>query len=124
MCTKKPVFAGAILAIGSILASCAQMTAFEAKAAPEIAQGCAVFHQAEASPLVQIGIGVGVAAANTAMGGVPAAGLAVSAVKGFGDAFCAAGPPIGDTTTPGQQASWLAGVTQQMIGAALAASAK
>lgn len=129
MCHRKPALAGvtalALLA-GALVAGCSQqqfadaqakVTAFEAKAAPAIAKGCDAFHAAEASPLVQTGLAVGTMAANAATG-VPVAGLAVSAIKGFGDQFCQAGPPVGDATTPDQQAGWLAGVTQQLIDAA------
>jgi hypothetical protein len=124
MFMQKPARAGAFavaLLAGGLLAGCAgleaKLAAFEAKAAPAIARGCATFHAAEASPLVQMGIGLGTSAINVATG-VPVAGLAVSAIKGFGDRFCAEGPPAGDASTPDQQAAWLAGLPQQLVGAA------
>jgi hypothetical protein len=42
----------------------------------------------------------------------------VAGVRSFGDAFCSAGPPPGDNTTPAQQAAWLMNVTAQMLAAA------
>ena len=85
----------------------AQVTAFEAKAAPVVAQACAKLHAVEANPLLQGGINIAVDAASGATGGV--AGTAIGIVKGMGDAYCQNGPPAGDTTTPDQQAAWLLG---------------
>jgi hypothetical protein len=108
----------ALVALGVAFAAtaCTQVTAFEQKAAPEIAQACGAFHQAEANPLVQIALAAGSTAA-TAASGVPV-GAVVSEIRSYGDAFCAAGPPVGDLTTPGQQAAWVMDVAQKMIGAA------
>lgn len=104
----RPILIAALLP----LAACAALTAFEQRAAPVVAKACGVFHQAEASPLVQLAVAGG----NIASGGV--AGPVVASIRSFGDAFCAAGPPPGDATTPEQQASWLAGVVDQMLTAA------
>ena len=98
------------------LASCAQIAAFEQKAGPQIAQACALFRSAEADPAVQIALAAG-ATAGTIASGVPV-GAIVAQIKSYGDAFCANGPPVGDATTPAQQAQWLAGVTMQLLGAA------
>lgn len=110
----------AFLALCGALIGCgqlgAQVTAFEQKAAPQIAQACAMFHQAEADPMVQLALAGGTVAANVATGG--AAGAAVALVKSYGDAFCSAGPPVGDATTPTQQAAWLADVTMKLLSAA------
>jgi hypothetical protein len=87
---------------------------FEAKAAPVVANACAVFRQAEANPLVNIGVAAGTLAANAATGG--AAGPIIADVRAFGDGFCANGPPAGDTTTAAQQATWLTSqVTNVML---------
>lgn len=110
------VFAAMALGTGLALSACQQLAAFEKQAAPVIAQGCVDFHAAEADPLVQSAIAGGVLAASAATGGI--AGPVVASLKGFGDAFCQAGPPAGDVTTPAQQAQWLAGVTQQLLSAA------
>lgn len=85
----------------------ADVVAFEKKAAPVVAQACTKLHQVEANPLLQTGINLGVAAANGATSGI--AGTAFGIVKGMGDAYCQNGPPVGDTTTPDQQAAWLLG---------------
>lgn len=95
----------------------AKVAAFEQRAAPVIARACDAFHRAEASALVQTALDVGVMAANAATG-VPVAGIAVSAVKGFGDRFCAEGPPAGDTTSAMDQAAWLVDIGRQMLAAA------
>ncbi len=112
----RPMLIGALLAV----AACAQLTAtvvkFEQRAAPVIAKACDVFHQAEASPVVRIGLGIG-GAAN------PLAGMTIEAVRSFGTQFCMVGPPPGDGTTPDQQAIWLADVTRRMIEAATKAAA-
>ena len=81
--------------------------AFEAKAAPVVAQACATLHAVEANPLLQTTINIGVAAANGATSGI--AGGALGIIKAMGDAYCANGPPVADTTTPAQQARWLLG---------------
>ncbi len=92
-----------------VLASCAALqsdvVAFEAKAAPVVAQACATLHSVEANPLLQGAINIGVGAASGATGGL--AGTAVGIVKGMGDAYCLSGPPLNDTTSPAQQAAWL-----------------
>lgn len=95
------------LSLGALCA-CAQIAAFEQRAAPVIARGCADFHAAEASPLVQVAL----AAGNVASGGI------VGSIKSFGDAFCSVGPPASDTTTPEQQAQWLSGIAAQLVAAA------
>lgn len=92
------------------LAACAQIAAFEKQASPVIVQACGQFRSAEANPLVQLALSVGGAATGT--------GAIVADVRSFGDAFCSAGPPPGDNTTPAQQAAWLMNVTAQMLAAA------
>jgi membrane protease subunit (stomatin/prohibitin family) len=109
------------------LASCstaqqAQVIAFEAKAAPVIAQACATLHSVEANPLLQGSINIGLAAASGATGG--AAGAAIGVVKGMGDAYCLNGPPLNDTTTPAQQAAWLLNQIIPPLTAAIAPPAK
>ena len=124
-----PAIAGLALAALFALAACSNtqlaavqtdVTTFEAKAAPVVANGCATFHAAEVNPLVQIGLGLGNSAASAATGGV--AGPVLASLKSFGDQFCALGPPPATAATPAttdaQQASWLAGVTSQLLGAA------
>jgi hypothetical protein len=98
------------------LASCSQVASFEQKAAPQIAQACALFHRAEADPAVQIALAAGTTAGTLALG--VSVGAIVAQVRSYGAAFCANGPPVGDATTPAQQAAWLAGVTMQLLGAA------
>ena len=96
-----------------------RLVAFEAKAAPVVANACARFHAAEVNPVVQLAVAGGTMAANIETAG--AAGPIIASIKSYGDAFCALGPPAGDATTPAQQAAWLAGVAQQMLAKAAAA---
>lgn len=100
-----------VLSTALALASCAQLVAFEQRAAPIIAQACAQFHAAEANPLVHAAI-VGGSIVS------PRAGLIVAEIRSYGARYCAEGPPPTDTTTPPQQASWLAGVTASLLSAA------
>jgi len=115
MCLRKPALAGVIAV--ALLAGCAGITAaiarFEERAGPAIARGCAEFHKAEANPLVQLALAAGTMAGNAATGG--AAGLAVAAIRGFGERFCALGPPEGDSTSPEERAAWIAGIARQLI---------
>lgn len=74
------------------------IAAFEAKAGPEIAQGCAKFHSVESDPLV----GIGMMLANASTAGI------IGDIKMAGDVFCSIGPPAGDVTSVVQQASWIA----------------
>lgn len=100
---------------GLALTACNQfaaVTAFEQRAAPQIASACAQFHQAEADPLVQLALAGGSAA------GGPTVASTVASIKSFGDAFCLNGPPAGDTTSVAQQLVWLIGVADQMYAAA------
>ena len=109
--TYRPIILSGGLALA--LAGCAGLTAalvsFEQRAAPVVAQACTVFHNAEASPLVSLAIAGG----NIASGGV--AGPIVANIRAFGDEFCAAGPPVGDMTTPQEQAAWLYGVADKLL---------
>lgn len=108
----------------ALLAGCAgvqqaqvRIVKFEERAAPIVADACARFRRAEANPLLQLAVAGGAIAATAATGGV--AGPVIAAVKSYGDAFCAGGPPAGDATTPEQQAAWLNGqVTAGLIEAA------
>jgi hypothetical protein len=110
---RRPIIiSGLLLGLAACASVTAALVAFEQRAAPVITEACGVFHQAEANPLVQIAIAGG----NIASGGV--AGPIVASIRSFGDAFCAAGPPPGDATTPEQQAAWLAGIVDQMLTAA------
>lgn len=97
------------IALGLTVAACAAVSqkvqTFEARAEPVIASACAEFRQAEANPLVGLAVAGGTMALNVATGGT--GGAVVASLKGFGDAFCTAGPPLGDTTSPAQQAAWL-----------------
>lgn len=103
----------ALMTILSWLTGCAQVASFEQRAAPVVARACADFRKAEASPLIRAGVAAGSMIASAETGGV--AGPAIGAAVQFGDAYCTNGPPAGDTTTPAQQAAWLAGVTQQVL---------
>lgn len=115
--------AAALALVSLTIAGCqiakfeAGLAKFEAKAAPVIANACARFRQAEASPLVQIAIAGGTLAANAATGGI--AGPAVAAIRSYGDQFCANGPPAGDSTTAQQQADWLDGKITGVLVAAV-----
>lgn len=88
------------------------------------AAACQNFRAAEANPVVQAALPIGEAAAGVALGsvtagvGAPVPGIVVASIKSFGDNYCASGAPPGDTTTPEQQAQWLAGVTAKMVAAA------
>lgn len=111
----RPLHAVAAAAVLGI-AACSQVMPYEQKAAAAITQACAMFHRAEADPLVQFALAGGATAATMATG-VPV-GAVVAGVRSYGDAFCANGPPVGDTTSPAQQAAWLIGVVNQMLAAA------
>jgi len=125
MCLRKPAFKPALAKAGGVFAAvvvlaagCAGITAavarFEERAGPAVARGCAEFHKAEASPLVQAAIAAGTIAGPSApRGAAPgagfaatggAAGIAVAAIRGFGERFCANGPP-----------AWIAGVARQLL---------
>jgi hypothetical protein len=106
--TRPIIISGLLL----VLAACNALVAFEQRAAPVVAKACADFHSAEMSPLVRLAIVGG----NIASGGV--AGPVVASIQSFGDAFCSAGPPPTDATTPEQQAAWLYGVIDRMLTAA------
>jgi hypothetical protein len=116
MCVRKPAFAG-VFALVVALAGCAGLTAaiarFEERADPVIQAACAGFRQAETSPLVRLALAGGTMAANAATGG--AAGPIVALLHSYGDAYCSAGPPAGDTTTPMQQRNWLLDVMKGML---------
>lgn len=101
----------ATVAIGLAACTPAQVARFDERAGPAIAQACAAFHKAEASPLVQLAVAGG-SIAN------PAVGAALGWVKASGSRFCAEGPPAGDTTTTAERVAWLAGVTEGMVRAA------
>lgn len=95
----------------------AAIAAFEQTAGPQIAQACDVFHQAEANPLVQLAVAGGAIATDAAVTkGAASAGVAL--VKSYGSIFCQDGPPPGDTTSPAQQAVWLADIAAKMLAAA------
>jgi hypothetical protein len=93
----------------------ASLLAIVACTAAQQQSACARFRQAEANPLVQLAVAGGTMAANVETAG--AAGPIVASIKSFGDNYCRAGPPVGDTTTPVQQASWLDGVTAKLLAA-------
>lgn len=84
---------------------------FADRAEPVLAQGCAAFERAEASPLVQLAVAGGSIAS-------PAAGTAVGVIKAFGNRFCIEGPPPGDTTSTAERAAWLAKLTADLPKAA------
>lgn len=111
---RKLILTAALLPVLAV--GCAQLAAFEQKAAPVIAQACAIFHRAEANPLVQIALAGG-ATAGTVASGLPV-GAIVAEIREYGTAFCAKGPPASDPTTPDQQAIWLVDVAKKLILAA------
>jgi hypothetical protein len=134
LASRPPPTLGVMLAVGLAglgLSGCAQLdgvaarltpaiVAFEAKAAPAIARGCADFRQAEASPTVQLAIGAGTVAIGAATAGVGSAlaGAGVSLLRSFGDRFCTEGPPAGDMTSEADRAVWIADVAAKMLAAA------
>jgi hypothetical protein len=115
MCLRKPALAGVFALV--VLAGCAGLTAkiarFEDRADPVIQAACIGFRAAETSPMVRLALAGGTLAANAATGG--AAGPIVAALWSYGDAFCSAGPPAGDTTSPMQQRNWLLDVMKGML---------
>jgi hypothetical protein len=122
VCPKKTLVLSAIIwaviagGIAFAFAGCAEVAPDVAKISPAIAEGCAKWREAEASPAVRLALGAGTIAANVAM---PGAGAVVADLRAYGDRFCAEGPPAGDVTSEPERASWLATLTGNLLSAAI-----
>lgn len=122
VCPKKTLVLSAIIwaviagGITFAFAGCAEVAPAVAKISPAIAEGCAKWREAEASPAVRLALGAGTIAANVAM---PGAGAVVADLRAYGDRFCAEGPPAGDVTSEPERASWLATLTGNLLSAAI-----